>query len=101
MKIKKLAGEDGLTAEHLEYESNCIIVWLAENLNAIVDSEQIAACLKLGITIPIYKGGGKDPLNVNSYRGNCVISKVLVIRTLNRLEPLFIDRRVPHPNQSA
>ena len=64
MKIKKSAGEDGLTAEHLKYGGNCIIVWLAEILNAIVDSEQIPVCLKLGITIPIYKGGGKDPLNV-------------------------------------
>ena len=104
MKIKKSAGEDGLTAEHLRYGCNCIIVWLAEILNAIVDSEQIPACLKLGITIPIYKGGGKDPLNVNSYRGitiNSVISKVLETLILNRLEPLFIDSGVPHPNQSA
>ena len=41
MKIKKSAEEDGLTAEHLKYGGNCIIVWLAEILNAIVDSEQI------------------------------------------------------------
>ena len=104
MKIKKSAGEDGLTPEHLKYGGNCIIVWLAEILNAIVDSEQIPACLKLGITISIYKGGGKDLLNVNSYRGitiNSVISKVLETLILNRLEPLFIDSRVPHPNQSA
>ena len=104
MKIKKSAGEDGFTAEHLKYGGNCIIVWLAEILNAIVDSEQIPVCLKLGITIPIYKGGGKDPLNVNSYRGitiNSVISKVLETLILNRLEPLFIDSGVPHPNQSA
>ena len=31
--------------------------------------EQIPAALKLGITVPVYKGGGKDPLDVNSYRG--------------------------------
>ena len=86
MKIKKSAGEDGLAAEHLKYGGNCIIVWLAEILNAIVDSEQIPVCLKLGKTIPIYKGGGKDPLNVNSYRGitiNSVISKVLETLILN------------------
>ena len=104
MKIKKSAGLDNLTAEHLKYGGNCIIIWLTEILNAIVDTEQIPACLKLGITIPIYKGGGKDPLNANSYRGitiNSVISKVLETLILDRLEPLFVEGGVPHPNQSA
>ena len=104
MKIKKSAGLDNLTAEHLKYGGNCIIIWLTEILNAIVDTEQIPACLKLGITIPIYKGGGKDPLNANSYRGitiNSVISKVLDTLILDRLEPLFVEGGVPHPNQSA
>ena len=57
-----------------------------------------------GITIPIYKGGGKDSLNVNSYRGitlNSVISKVLETLILNRLEPLFMEAGLPHRNQSA
>ena len=41
---------------------------------------------------------------MNSYRGitiNSVISKVLETLILIRLEPLFIDSGVPHPNQSA
>ena len=53
---------------------------------------------------PIYKGGGKDPLDVNSYRGitlNSVISKVLESLILDRLEPLFVEAGLPHPNQSA
>ena len=79
-------------------------IWLTEILNVIVDSEQIPSCLKQGVIVPVYKGGGKDPLNVNSYRGitiNSVISKVLETLFLNRLEPLFMDAGVPHPNQSA
>ena len=47
------------------------------------------ACLKLGVTIHIYKDGGKDPLDVNSYRGitlNSVINNVLEPL---RLELLF------------
>ena len=94
LKIKKSAGPDNLTAEHLKYGGNSIIVWLTEILNAIVDMEQIPACLKLGITIPIYKGRGKDPLNTNSYRGitiNSAISKVLETLILDRLEPLFME----------
>jgi len=53
------------------------------------------------ITMPIYKGGGKDPLDVNSYRGISVISKVLEYLILDRLEPLFMEAGLPHPNQSA
>ena len=47
----------------------------------------------------MYKGGGKDPLNANSYRGitlNSVISKVLETLILNRLEPLFMEAGLPH-----
>ena len=50
-----------------------------EILNSIVELELIPPLLKSGTTIPAYKGGGKDPLDVNSYRGitsNSVISKV-------------------------
>ena len=104
MKLKKSAGPDNLTAEHLKFGGQAIITWLTEILNSIVDVEQIPSCLKLGITIPVYKGGGKDPLNTNSYRGitlNSVISKVLETLILNRLEPLFMEAGLPHPNQSA
>ena len=99
MKVNKSAGSDNLMAEHVKYGGKLIITWL---LNAIVDAEQ--SCLKQGITVPVYKSGGKDPLNVNSYRSitiNSVISKVLETLILNRFEPLFMDAGVPHPNQSA
>ena len=52
----------------------------------------------------MYKGGGKDPLDANNYQGitlNSVISKVLESLILDRLEPLFSDAGLPHPNQSA
>ena len=104
LKIKKSAGPDNLTAEHLKYGGVSVIVWLTEILNAIVEMEKIPACLKLGITIPIYKGRGKDPLNTDSYREitiNSVISKVLETLILDRMEPLFMEAGVPHPNQSA
>ena len=104
MKLKKSAGPDNLTAEHLKFGGQSIIIWLTEIFNSVVDVEQIPTCLKLGITIPVYKGGGKDPLNVNSYRGitlNSVISKVLETLILNRLEPVFMEAGLPHPNQSA
>ena len=80
MKLKKSSGPDDLTTEHLRYGGSTIVVWLTEVLNSIIELERIPATLKQGITIPVYKGGGKDPLDVNSYRGitiNSVISKVL------------------------
>ena len=79
MKLRKASGPDDLTTEHLCYGGSAIILWLTEILNSIVELEQIPSSLKQGITIPVYKGGGKDPLDVNSYRGitlNSVISKL-------------------------
>ena len=81
-----------------------IVIWLTEILNSVVDAEHVPSSLKLGITIPIYKGGGKDLLDTNSYRGitlNSVISKILESLILDRLEPLFTEAGIPHPNQSA
>ena len=104
MKLRKSAGPDDLVAEHLRYGGGSIITWLAEVLNSILDVEEIPQSLKTGLTIPVYKGGGKDPLDVNSYRGitlNSVISKVLELLILERLDPLFTDAGLPHPNQSA
>ena len=104
MKLKKSAGPDDITAEHLKYGGEMVTAWLTGVLNSVVDAEQVPACLKQGITIPIYKGGGKDPLDVDSYRGitlNSVISKVLESLILGRLEPLFMEAGLPHPNQSA
>ena len=57
--------------------------------------------LKCGITVPVYKGSRKDP---GSYRGvtlSSVIAKVLEILVLDRLQILFLEAGVPHPNQSA
>ena len=71
-------------------------------MNSIIELEQIPTALKTGITIPVYKGSGKDPLDVNSYQGitqNSFVSKVL--ESLIRLETLFTDTGIPHLNQSA
>ena len=104
MKLKKSTGPDNLSAEHLRYGGHCIVTWLLEILNSIIDTELVPLSLKSGITIPIYKGGGKDPLDTNNYRGitiNSVISKILELLIINRLEPLFMEAGVPHSNQSA
>ena len=58
----------------------------------------------MGIVIPVYKGGGKDPLDTNSYRGitlTSVIAKVLESLVLARLRDHLTERGIPHPNQTA
>ena len=41
MKLKKSAGPDNLTAEHLKFGGQTITTWLTEILNSIVDVERI------------------------------------------------------------
>lgn len=90
MKPRKASEQDDLTTEHLCYGGSTVILWLIEILNSIVELERIPSSLK---SIPVYKGRGKDPLDVNSYRGitlNSVISKLMESLILNRLEPLSL-----------
>ena len=99
LKTKKSAGPDNLTAEHLHYAGQPIIIWLTGLLNLIIELELIPPSLKQGITIPVFKGGGKDPLNVNSYRGitlNSVISKIMELLILNRVNPVLMEAGFPH-----
>ena len=66
-----------------------------------MDLQKIPLLVRLGST---YKGGGKDPLLANSYRGittNSMLSKVLEILVLSRLESTPSDVSFPHLNQSA
>ena len=106
MKLRKCAGPENLVAEYLCHGGRSVIIWPTEIPNSILDPEEIPLSLKTGKTIPVYKSGGKDLLDVNSYRGITlnpvvVISKVLELLILQRLEPLFRDAGIPHPNQSA
>ena len=78
--------------------------WLTCILNAAVELEAVPDALKSGLVIPIYKGAGKDPLCLDSYRGitiTSVISKVLESLLLERMESTFVDAGNPHINQTA
>jgi len=44
-----------------------VLVWLQGVLNFIVESEAVPSVFKAGIVGPVYKGGGKDPLKVDSF----------------------------------
>ena len=70
----------------------------------IIELEVIPDVLKRGIIVPVYKGGGRDPLKTDSYRGitlTSMISKLLESLVLERLESVFASAGIPHVNQSA
>ena len=99
-KIKrgKAPGPDNLMAEHLLEAGEAVVKWLANIFNAIVSLEAIPDSLKCGTTVPVYKGGGRDPLRPDSYRGitlSSVVSKGLEMLLLNRLETVFVEADIP------
>ena len=67
LKHKKAPGLDGLMAEHWQVGGHCTTIWLVNILNAGVELEAVSDVWKNGILVPVYKGGGKDPLLMNNY----------------------------------
>ncbi len=76
LQLRKAAGPDGLMAEHLRIGGDTLVIWLMNILNSIVELEAFPSFLKMGYLVPVYKGGGKDPFLVNSYRGITVTSTI-------------------------
>ena len=106
LKLKKSPEHGGITAEHLKYggQDHHLKLWLLQILNAIIDLEFIPDVLNLAILTPVYKGSGKDPKKRGSYRGisvTPVISKLLEILILMRLEPYLQELGIPHINQTG
>ena len=104
LKFSRSAGHDMLQAEHLKYGGPILRRWIEQICNSIADLESVPDSLKTGIIIPVYKGGGKDPLDTNNYRGitlTSVLAKVLESLLLTRLLTHLSERGIPHLNQTA
>ena len=74
------------------------------SMSAISVLEEVPVFLKMGIITPVYKGGGKDPLDTNNYRGvtvTSVFAKVLESLLLPRLQCHLANKGIPHTNQTA
>jgi len=83
---------------------DAVVIWLRNILNAVVELEAVPDVLKRGLIVPVYKGSGKDPLRMDSYRGitlTSIIAQVLEFLLLERLECVFVEAGLPHVNQSA
>ena len=104
LKSGKAAGPDKITAEHIKHGGPVLISWICKIFNRILILEEIPPCLKAGFIIPLYKAKGKDPLLVSSYRGitiSPVLSKLLEIIILQRLNPILEDLNIPSCLQTA
>ena len=104
LKLKRSGGPDNLLPEHLRYCGPVCTNWLCKVYNSICDLELIPDCFKHGIIVPAFKGKGKDPLLVNSYRGITLTSVFAKVQEnlLNRMSNILDDSGVPqltrHPH---
>ena len=104
LKSKRAGGPDNLSPEHLKFAGPAFVNWLCQVINRICELEQIPSCFKQGIVIPAFKGKGRDPLLIKSYRGitfTSVLAKIFEILLLNRLIPLFDETGIPQITQTA
>ena len=83
----KAPGHDMLTYEHIKHGGNDLVKCIVRLFNAIVKYIRIPSGFKLGLLIPIYKGGRKSRSNKNSYRG------ITLLPVMNKLfERCIYDR---------
>ena len=104
LKLERSGGPDNLSPEHLRFCGPVCTNWLCKAYNSICDLEQIPDCFKHGIIVPAFKGKGRDPLHVNSYRGitlTSVLAKVLEILLLNQMSVILDESEVPQLTQTA
>ena len=69
IKLGKAGGDDDIQPEHIMFGGHQLTVWLMRICNSIVEPESIPSTMKMGVLSPLYKGGGKGPLETGSYRG--------------------------------
>ena len=69
LKPNRSGGVDRLRAEHFKYGGKHLKLWLMKIFNRFLILEDVPQCMKDGLVIPVHKGQGKTPLQVNSYRG--------------------------------
>ena len=68
-KLGKSQDFSGLSQEHLRYAGKTVYCILSMLFNAINKYEKLPKEFLKGVAIPLFKGGNKDPLNQDDYRG--------------------------------
>ena len=65
----------------------------------VIELETVPEVLKRGVVVPVYKGGGKDPMRRDSITLTSMVSKVLEFLMLERLESVFVAAGLPSTNR--
>ena len=100
----KAPGHDSITAEHVKYAGESIIIFLHKAINLCVRVEYIPRCFREGVQVPIYKGKNTCTLDPDNYRGITLLStfsKIFEVLLWGRLEPWCNENRAVSETQGA
>lgn len=103
LKAKKAGSCDLLQPEHIKFGGHQLTVWLMQICNSIIELKDIPRT-KMCVINPLYKSGGKNPLEMGSYRGITVTSvwaELLESIILRCLLPVMEDMGLPDVNQTG
>ena len=68
-----------ITYEHFKFAGANVFELLVMLFNDIVKYEQYPGLLKKGLAVPLFKGGEKDPLERNDFRGITIQSVICTV----------------------
>ena len=71
-----------------------MVIWLVNILNVVVDMEVVPSTLKSGIVVLVYKGGGKNPVLADSYRGVTLSSVFAKVKRVSCDDDIFATQEV-------
>ena len=76
LPLKKAAGPDRLSNEHLKFGGPLVPAILSHIFNAILASGHIPAPFQHGLIVPIPKDSNKDLTDPSNYRGITLLSVI-------------------------
>ena len=89
MKLKngKVGGLDGCDPEHFKYGGSLLRMVLCVIYNSIVHNETLPSNFLCSLDVPVFKGGSKDPLDVDSYR------KISLVSIMSKIFEMLLSSR--------
>ena len=97
----KACGDDEIYNEHIHFSGRNFRKLLVDLYNAMLLKSYIPISMKVGIIIPLYKGGTKRKDNPDSYRAITLTSCVLKLFERLLLSRILSTQRPFHPLQGG
>lgn len=105
LKLRKAAGYDKIQHEHLRFGGSSIVKCLTVLFNTTVRDGHIPRMWKLGLVVPIFKGGDKCKTSLDSYKPvsllSCVYKIFESIIQSRLLKYVLVDKEFPSPQQQG